>query len=48
MGGLIAVDNVLWYGKVADPDEADKQTLALREFNAQVLAGTSRVAYLCS
>ena len=35
-GGLIAVDNVLWYGKVADPDVADKQTEAIREFNARV------------
>ncbi len=39
MGGLIAVDNTLWYGKVADPEMQDKQTVALREFNARVLAG---------
>ena len=37
-GGLIAIDNVLWYGKVADPDVADKQTIAIREFNAKVAA----------
>ena len=39
MGGLIAVDNTLWYGKVADAAVQDKQTVALREFNARVLAG---------
>ena len=36
-GGVIAVDNTLWYGKVADPSVDDKQTVALREFNAHVL-----------
>ena len=35
-GGLIAVDNVLWYGKVADPTVVDKQTEAIREFNKRV------------
>ena len=44
VGGLIAVDNTLWYGKVADAEVQDKQTIALREFNARVLAGTPRVA----
>lgn len=39
MGGIIAVDNTLWYGKVADDAVGDKQTVALREFNARVLAG---------
>ena len=42
VGGLIAVDNTLWYGKVADAEVQDKQTIALREFNARVLAGTPR------
>jgi predicted O-methyltransferase YrrM len=37
-GGLIAIDNVLWYGKVADDSISDKQTSAIREFNARVLA----------
>jgi len=37
-GGLIAIDNVLWYGKVADEALSDKQTEAIREFNARVLA----------
>jgi predicted O-methyltransferase YrrM len=39
VGGLVAVDNTLWYGKVADVEVQDKQTIALREFNARVLAG---------
>ena len=32
-GGLMAIDNTLWSGKVADPRERDANTLALREFN---------------
>jgi caffeoyl-CoA O-methyltransferase len=32
-GGLIAVDNTLWSGKVADPSEHDANTSALRAFN---------------
>lgn len=35
-GGLIAVDNVLWYGKPANPDEMDKDTVAIRNFNQQL------------
>ena len=35
-GGLIAVDNTLWSGRVADPAIADADTRALREFNAFV------------
>ena len=41
-GGLIAIDNVLWSGKVADPDDTDKRTIAIREFN-QKLHQDSRV-----
>ena len=44
VGGLIAVDNTLWYGKVADAEVQDKQTIALREFIARVLAGAPRDA----
>jgi predicted O-methyltransferase YrrM len=36
-GGVIALDNVLWYGRVADPKEADKATCALRDLNAFLL-----------
>lgn len=32
-GGLLAVDNVLWSGDVADPSINDKETSALRAFN---------------
>ena len=41
-GGLIAVDNVLWFGKVADPQDEDKRTIAIRDFN-QKLAQDKRV-----
>jgi predicted O-methyltransferase YrrM len=44
-GGLIAVDNVLWSGRVADPNENDADTVALRAFNHR-LHGDARVA-LC-
>ena len=32
-GGLIAVDNVLWSGRVADPDTQDNRTKTIRAFN---------------
>jgi len=35
-GGLIAVDNVLWSGKVADPEVNDRETVAIREFNERL------------
>lgn len=35
-GGLIAIDNVLWSGRVADPDNTDKRTIAIREFNQKL------------
>lgn len=37
-GGLIAVDNVLFYGKVANPDHQEKATVALRGFNELAFA----------
>jgi caffeoyl-CoA O-methyltransferase len=37
-GGLIAVDNVLWSGDVADPSIQDVETAALRALNAKVRA----------
>jgi O-methyltransferase len=30
---VILVDNVLWFGRVADPEARDEHTLALRKFN---------------
>lgn len=32
-GGLIAVDNVLWNGRVADPSDQSVDTVAIRAFN---------------
>ena len=32
-GGLVVVDNTLWSGRVADPEVADADTVALRHFN---------------
>jgi caffeoyl-CoA O-methyltransferase len=41
-GGLIAVDNTLWSGQLADPEVDDADTLALRSFNKS-LHGDDRV-----
>lgn len=35
-GGLIAIDNVLWSGRVADPREQDNRTQAMRLFNEKL------------
>lgn len=35
-GGLIAVDNVLWYGRVIDASVDDPDTRAIRAFNRQL------------
>ncbi len=35
-GGLIGVDNVLWYGRVIDPSVDDADTRAIRAFNEQL------------
>ena len=35
-GGLIAIDNVLWSGRVADPQDNDKRTIAIRQFNQKL------------
>ena len=34
--GVILVDNVLWYGKIVNPQIMDKETVALREFNRTI------------
>jgi predicted O-methyltransferase YrrM len=36
-GGLIAIDNALWGGSVADPSAQDEDTAAIRALNAKVL-----------
>jgi caffeoyl-CoA O-methyltransferase len=41
-GGLILVDNVLWQGRVVDPEENGDSTRAIREFNVLV-RGDERV-----
>ena len=35
-GGLLLVDNTLWSGEVANPENRDTDTVAIREFNAMV------------
>jgi len=35
-GGLIAIDNVLWSGKVADPQYQDESTQAIRALNEKL------------
>jgi|SRR5208283_2212344 len=42
-GGLIAADNVLFHGTVADPENRDPDTVAIREFNRHLHAD-ARVA----
>lgn len=41
-GGLIAVDNTLWSGRVADPGNDEADTVALRAFN-EALHGDERI-----
>lgn len=36
-GGVILVDNVLWGGAIIDPEDQDRDTLALRAFNDMVI-----------
>jgi caffeoyl-CoA O-methyltransferase len=42
-GGLITIDNVLWSGRVADPQTQDTSTLAIQAFN-QKLHNDERIA----
>ena len=35
-GGLIAIDNVLWSGRVIDPADSDEDTVAIRALNAAI------------
>lgn len=44
-GGVMAVDNTLWHGKAADPENNEKLTLAIRKFNT--FAYESRHVDLC-
>ena len=42
VGGLMGIDNTLWYGRVADPNENDPDTTALKTLNIK-LHGDERV-----
>lgn len=42
LGGLIAIDNTLWNGSVADPRRRDADTVAIRRFN-RLVHGDERV-----
>src|SRR6478752_8099034 len=44
-GGLLLADNVLWSGRIADPEVADANTAALRAFN-DLVASDDRVETL--
>lgn len=35
-GGLIAIDNVLWAGRVADPSNQEEETIAIRALNQKI------------
>ena len=35
-GGVIALDNMLWHGAVADPRVKDRETVGLRKLNAKI------------
>ena len=35
-GGLIAIDNTIWSGRVADPNEKDTDTVAIRKLNEKL------------
>ncbi len=35
-GGLLGIDNTLWSGRVADPDEQGESTQAIRALNAKI------------
>jgi predicted O-methyltransferase YrrM len=43
-GALVVADNVLWSGRVADESNSDRETVALREFDAAVLRDERFVA----
>lgn len=45
-GGLLVADNVLWSGRVADPQANDEDTVALRRFNDLVAADEEFAGYV--
>jgi predicted O-methyltransferase YrrM len=45
-GGIVAIDNALWHGRVADPDRRDSETAAIRELLREVRASDRLVPVL--
>lgn len=45
-GGVVAVDNALWGGRVADPEKVDADTVAIREVNRIIFEDTRVVSSL--
>ncbi|KAA8516244.1 hypothetical protein F0562_019423 [Nyssa sinensis] len=43
IGGVIVIDNILWHGKVADPQVNDSKTISIRNFNRNLM-GDKRVS----
>ena len=43
-GGVLAIDNVLWHGQVADPQAMDPDTNAIRDLNAKVASDDRVIA----
>jgi caffeoyl-CoA O-methyltransferase len=43
-GGVLAIDNVLWHGQVADPQATDPDTNAIRDLNAKVASDDRVIA----
>ena len=39
-GGLVAVDNVLWHGRVVDANVVDADTEAIRRLNTKIASDT--------
>jgi predicted O-methyltransferase YrrM len=44
-GGVIVLDNMLWDGRVADPNDTEPNTCALRKLNMKI-AGDSRIDHV--
>ena len=45
-GGVVAFDNALWHGRVADPAQRDEETVAVRDLVQQVAAAEGLVPVL--
>ena len=36
VGGLVAIDNTFWFGRVIDPDNQEETTIAIRALNQKI------------